>query len=63
MAFTLLLLISLFLGLALTVIGVMLIVIRKSRLPGLILLGSGILVTVTSIVVFGALMITIRTMG
>jgi len=63
MAFTLVLLAILLLGVILAVIGGVLLFLRKSRLAGFILLGVGLLMTMVSILGFLSLVITTRSMG
>ncbi len=63
MAFTLLLLGILLFGIILAVIGSLLLFVRKDRLAGFVVLGLGILVTLSSVAGFLSLVIVTRTMG
>ncbi len=63
MAFTLLLVFVLLLGLVMLVIGSLLLFARKNRLAGFVVMGLGLLVTLSSIAGFLSLVIVTRTMG
>ncbi len=63
MAITLVLLVALVLGVLLVIIGGLLLFILKTRLPGAVLMGFGILMVVLSFLAFLSLVITSRVMG
>jgi hypothetical protein len=63
MAFVLLILAILLFGVILVVIGGVLLLLRKSKLAGFIILGVGLLMTLVSILGFLSLVIATRTMG